>query len=67
MMMIMSEKTKSDQQASTPEREPPESSEQVPDWLASQLRRWNDQVVGEKLPDELMALLQQLHNKESNR
>jgi hypothetical protein len=63
-MMIMNEKTKPEQQAGAPEGEP---SEQVPDWLASKLRRMNNQVVEESLPDELVALLKQLENNERNR
>ena len=60
-MMIMSEKTKPDQQASLPEGEP---TEQVPEWLASQLRRMCNRVMEEPLPDEFAALLQQLEKKE---
>jgi len=61
MMMIMSEKTKPDQQASVPEEEP---SEQVPEWLASQLRRMNLKVMQEKLPEDFLKLLKELENKE---
>jgi hypothetical protein len=61
MMMIMSEKTKPDLQASIAEREP---TEQIPEWLAAQLRRWNDTVMQEKLPDELLVLLKQIENNE---
>ena len=59
-MMIMSEKTKPEQQASVPEGEPNE----VPEWLASQLRRMCTRVMEEPLPDEFAALLKQLENKE---
>jgi len=62
MTMIMSEKTKPDQQASTPQGEP---NEQVPDWLASQLRRMCVRVMEEPVPDEFAALLKQLENKEN--
>jgi len=64
MMMIMSEKTKLDQQASSQEGEP---NEQVPDWLALQLRRLNDQVMQETLPEDLLVLLKQIENNERNR
>jgi hypothetical protein len=60
-MMIMSEKTKPDQQASTPDGEP---QDQVPEWLASQLRRMCDGVMAEPMPIELMALLDQIDKKE---
>ena len=60
-MMIMSEKTKPDQQAALPEGEP---TEQVPEWLASQLRRMCTRVMEEPLPDEFAALLKQLESKE---
>ena len=60
MIMIMSEKTKPDQQASIREGE----SEQVPEWLAAQLRRLNEQVMQEKLPDELLVLLRQIESNE---
>ena len=61
MMMIMSEKTKPDQQASIAEGEP---GEHVPDWLAAQLRRLNEQVMQEQLPEELLVLLKQIENNE---
>ena len=64
MMMIMSEKTKLDQQASIPEAEP---NEQVPEWLASQLRRMNDQIMQETLPEDFLVLLKQIENNERNR
>jgi hypothetical protein len=64
MMMIMSEKTKLDQQASIPEGEP---TEQVPDWLAGQLRRMNDQIMEEKLPEDFLVLLRQIENNERKR
>lgn len=58
--MIMSEKIKPDPQAAVPE----EPNEQVPEWIASQLRRMNARVMEEQLPDEFIALLKQLENKE---
>ena len=61
MMKIMSEKTKLDQQASG------EPNEQVPEWLASQLRRLNDQVMQEKIPEDLLVLLKQIESNERNR
>jgi hypothetical protein len=64
MMKIMSEKTKLDQQASTPEAE---GNEQVPEWLAGQLRRMNDQIMQEKLPEDFLLLLKQIENNERNR
>lgn len=63
-MMIMSEKTKLDQQAATPESEP---NEQVPEWLASQLRRMTQQIMQEKLPDDFLVLLKQIEENERNR
>ena len=56
-MMIMSEKTKPDQQASIPDDAP---QEQVPEWLASKLRRMCDGVMAEPMPAEFMVLLDQL-------
>ena len=64
MMMIMSEKTKLDEQVSN---QPGEPSEQVPEWLALQLRRMHDGFMQEKLPDELLVLLQQIDNNERKR
>jgi hypothetical protein len=64
MMKIMSEKTKLDQQASIPEAE---ANEQVPEWLASQLRRMNDQIMQETLPEDFLRLLKQIENNERNR
>ncbi len=63
MMMIMSEKTKPEQQASIPQGEPNE----VPEWLAGKLRRLNDQVMQEQLPDDLLVLLKHIENNERNR
>ena len=60
-MMIMSEKTKLDQQAAPPEGEP---NEQVPDWLASQLRRMTHQIMQEKLPEDFLVLLKQIEENE---
>jgi hypothetical protein len=56
MIMIMSEKTKPDIREGEPE--------QVPEWLAGQLRRLNEQVMQEKLPDELLVLLRQIESNE---
>jgi hypothetical protein len=61
MIMTMSEKTKPDQQASVPEGE---LHDQVPEWLASRLRRMCDRVMEEPMPDEFAALLDQLDKKE---
>ena len=64
MMMIMSEKTKLDQQSANQEGEP---NEQVPEWLALQLQRMNNEVMQEKLPDDLLVLLKQIENNERKR
>lgn len=64
MMMIMSENTKLDEPGSNQEGEP---NDQVPEWLAVQLRHWNEQVMQEKLPEDLLMLLKQIHNNERNR
>jgi hypothetical protein len=61
MMMSMSEKTKLDE----PNQEG-EPNEQVPEWLGLQLRRWNDQVMQEKIPEDLLMLLKQIENNERN-
>jgi hypothetical protein len=60
----MSEKTKLDQPASNQEGEP---TEQVPEWLGLQLRRMNEQVMQEKLPEDLLMLLKQIENNERKR
>jgi tRNA nucleotidyltransferase (CCA-adding enzyme) len=63
MTMIMSEKTKLEQQVSTPEGDP----NQVPEWLAGQLRRMNDQIMQETLPEDFLALLRQIESNERKR
>ena len=61
--MIMSEKTKPDDEAAaTVSAASP--SEQVPDWLGNRLRRMFDDVMDEPVPDEFKALLKQLEDKE---
>jgi hypothetical protein len=60
--MIMSEKTKPDEQAASVTAA--SSQEQVPDWLGNRLRRMFDDVMDEPVPDEFKALLKQLEEKE---
>jgi hypothetical protein len=60
--MIMSEKIK-------PGAQPADAvsgatSEQVPEWLSSRLRRMFTDVMDEPVPDEFKALLRQLEEKE---
>ena len=59
--MVMSEKTKPGE---PPETAAAGSSEQVPDWLQSRLRRMFSDVMDEPVPDEFKALLKQLEDKE---
>jgi hypothetical protein len=60
-MIIMSEKTKPEQAALASQGE---SAEQVPDWLGGRLRRMFSEVMEEPVPDEFMALLKKLEEKE---
>jgi hypothetical protein len=64
MIMIMSEKTKLDQQASIPEAEP---NAQVPEWLVRRLHSWSDDIMREQLPEDFLVLLKQIENNERNR
>lgn len=59
--MRMSEKIKPGEPA---ERVAASSSENVPDWLSSRLRRMFADVMDEPVPDEFKALLKQLEDKE---
>jgi hypothetical protein len=59
--MIMSEKTKPDEESATVSLEP---AEQVPEWLGNRLRRMFDDVMEEPVPDEFRVLLKQLEDKE---
>lgn len=59
--MVMSEKTKPGE---PPETAAASSSEPVPDWLQSRLRRMFSDVMDEPVPDEFKALLKQLEDKE---
>ncbi len=59
--MVMSEKTKPGE---PPETAAANSTEQVPDWLQSRLRRMFSDVMDEPVPDEFKALLKQLEDKE---
>jgi hypothetical protein len=60
-MIIMSEKTKPDEAEVGPNADP---VEQIPDWLGGRLRRMFAEVMDEPVPDEFMALLKQLEEKE---
>jgi hypothetical protein len=57
----MSEKIKP---GDPPETSAANSTEQVPDWLQSRLRRMFSDVMDEPVPDEFKALLKQLEDKE---
>lgn len=57
--MAMSEKIKPGE---PPQADP--AAEQVPDWLASRLRRMFNEVMDEPVPDEFEVLLKQLEDKE---
>lgn len=59
--MVMSEKIKP---GDSPETAAANTSEQVPDWLQSRLRRMFSDVMDEPVPDEFKALLKQLEDKE---
>jgi hypothetical protein len=61
--MIMNDKTTKPDPAtaSSPDGKP---GEQVPDWLSNRLRRMFTDVMDEPVPDEFMALLKQLEDKE---
>lgn len=59
--MVMSEKIKPGE---PPETATASSTEQVPDWLQSRLRRMFSDVMDEPVPDEFKALLKQLEDKE---
>ena len=59
--MVMSEKIKPGE---PPETAAANSTEQVPDWLTSRLRRMFSDVMDEPVPDEFKALLKQLEDKE---
>jgi hypothetical protein len=59
--MVMSEKIKP---GDPPETAAANTSEQVPDWLTSRLRRMFSDVMDEPVPDEFKALLKQLEDKE---
>ena len=59
--MVMSEKIKP---GDPPEMAAANSSEPVPDWLTSRLRRMFSDVMDEPVPDEFKALLKQLEDKE---
>ena len=59
--MVMSEKIKPGE---SPEKAAAGSTEQVPDWLQSRLRRMFSDVMDEPVPDEFKALLKQLEDKE---
>jgi hypothetical protein len=59
--MVMSEKIKP---GDPPETAAAKTSEQVPDWLTSRLRRMFSDVMDEPVPDEFKALLKQLEDKE---
>jgi len=59
--MIMSEKTKPDEESTVSAVQTPE---QVPEWLGNRLRRMFDDVMEEPVPDEFKALLKQLEDKE---
>lgn len=59
--MVMSEKIKP---GDPPETAAANSSEPVPDWLQSRLRRMFSDVMDEPVPDEFKALLKQLEDKE---
>jgi hypothetical protein len=59
--MVMSEKIKP---GDPPETAAASSSEPVPDWLTSRLRRMFSDVMDEPVPDEFKALLKQLEDKE---
>ena len=59
--MVMSEKIKPGE---PPETAAVSSTEQVPDWLQSRLRRMFTDVMDEPVPDEFKALLKQLEEKE---
>lgn len=61
--MIMTDKTKPDPTA-TPSGDAPE---QVPDWLSSRLRRMFTEVMEEPVPEDFVALLKQLEEKEKER
>jgi len=41
-----------------------ESTEQIPEWLSNRLRRMFTEVMEEPVPDEFLALLKQLEDKE---
>ena len=58
--MVMSEKIKPGEQPQTAAA----STEQVPDWLQSRLRRMFSDVMDEPVPDEFKALLKQREDKE---
>jgi len=60
--MIMSDKTKPDEQAATASAAG--TVEQLPEWLGNRLRRMFDDVMDEPVPDEFKALLKQLEDKE---
>ncbi len=60
--MIMSEKTKPGERPAAAAAGVP--SEQVPDWLSNRLRRMFTDVMDEPVPDEFVALLKQLEDKE---
>jgi hypothetical protein len=59
--MVMSEKIKP---GDPPETAAANSSEPVPVWLSSRLRRMFSDVMDEPVPDEFKALLKQLEDKE---
>jgi hypothetical protein len=60
-MIIMSERTKPDEAEVGPNTDP---GEQIPDWLGGRLRRMFAEMMDEPVPDEFMALLKQLEEKE---
>lgn len=59
-MMTMSEKIQPDQAMPSGESQP----DQVPEWLGNRLRRMFNDVMDEPVPDEFVALLKQLEDKE---
>jgi hypothetical protein len=60
----MTEKMKPEAVTMTPENADSQSPEQVPEWLGARLRQMYTEVMAEPVPDEFLALLKKLEDKE---
>ena len=61
---IMTEKMNPEAVPMTLENADPQNPEQVPEWLGSRLRQMYTEVMAEPVPDEFVALLKKLEDKE---